>query len=95
MAFKTLIVDGDEHFFFTEKGMGDGGVVVNHVAPDFDGELVNFRHWFSDPARAQQEFDAIDEKKAREAVGFVKAIMVENAVKLEQGRDDTVVGKED
>lgn len=92
---KTIIVDGLEHTFFLEHGLGDGGAVVNHLSPGKDGMVVNFRHWFSDPARAQAAFYGIDADKATAAREMVVGIIDSNAAKIAAGNfNATVAGAE-
>lgn len=65
---KSYIVDGKTCHFFLEQNSG-GGLILNTVVELDDGTVVNYRHWYEDPATAQAAFakvqEEIDEKRRR------------------------------
>jgi hypothetical protein len=63
---KILIVDGEETLLIKEQGRGDGGIVLNYMVKEPGGAYSNYRHWFSDPAVAEAEYQAtgIDQMRA-------------------------------
>lgn len=60
---KTIDVKGSSCQFFLEKA-SDGGCILNTLVPQPDGSFQNFRHWYSDPAAARQEYDSLDVAEA-------------------------------
>lgn len=85
MNSKKITIDGEEHSFFLEHGFGDGGMVVQHQWPGPDGIPHSSRRWFSDPAAAQADLDAMDEAAARaEHAACLKQIEINKANKSEE-----------
>lgn len=62
---RTFTIDGQNVLLFRERGAGDGGTVLNYMVEETDGTFSNYRHWYSDPALAEQEFSASTDEDVR------------------------------